>query len=161
MKIGVVSDTHSKKIPAQLLEELRSVDYIIHAGDFCSLKDFEVFNKIKEVKAVYGNMDEPLLKKKLPEQQIFKLEGLQFGLYHGDGPADKVVGSVQSKFKGKQLDVIIFGHSHQPYNEKKGGTLFFNPGSPNDTLFAPYLSYGILEVNKGSVSGKIVKIGEK
>jgi putative phosphoesterase len=64
MKIGVVSDTHSRKIPLQLLDELKAVDFIIHAGDFCSVNDLQIFKRLKEVKAVYGNMDEPEVKKR-------------------------------------------------------------------------------------------------
>ena len=162
MKIAVVADTHSRKIPPQLLEELSAVDCIVHAGDFCSLKDLEIFKRIKkEFKAVYGNMDEPEVKQSLPEQLIFNIEGIGVGVYHGAGPAQQVLESVESKFKNEKVDVIIFGHSHQPFNQMRKNVLFFNPGSPNDTIFAPYLSYGIIEIKNGKVLGKIIKLKGK
>ena len=43
MKIGVVSDTHSHKIPDQLMKDFKGVDLIIHAGDFCSLKNIDLY----------------------------------------------------------------------------------------------------------------------
>jgi hypothetical protein len=38
--------------------------------------------------------------------------------------------------------------------------LYFTPGSPNDRLFAPYRSYGMLDVVKKKVTGKIIKVEE-
>jgi len=37
--------------------------------------------------------------------------------------------------------------------------IYFNPGSPTDTIFAPYQSYGILEINGKEIKRSIVKIG--
>jgi predicted phosphodiesterase len=36
--------------------------------------------------------------------------------------------------------------------------LFFNPGSPTDTVFATSNFYGVLEVGEDKIEGKIVKI---
>ncbi len=47
-----------------------------------------------------------------------------------------------------RLDCIVFGHTHQTMNKVIDGTLFFNPGSPTDTIFAPYNSVGFLKVQK-------------
>ena len=56
------------------------------------------------------------------------------------------------------IDVVMFGHSHEPLNEKNGGVLYFNPGSPNDKVFAPYCSYGILDISEKGIIGKIIKV---
>ncbi|MBU1888025.1 MAG: metallophosphoesterase family protein, partial [Candidatus Omnitrophica bacterium] len=55
-------------------------------------------------------------------------------------------------------DIIIFGHSHVPMNEYIDGVLFFNPGSATDTVFAPYRSYGIIEIENGEVKAEIHKL---
>src|SRR3989338_9651989 len=154
MKIGVVTDTHSRSIPQQLFNDFNGVDFVVHAGDFCTEEDLKIFTSLKDVKAVYGNMDENRLRVKLPEKLKFKWGNFSIGLLHGEGPAHKVLNFVQEKFKNDKLDVIIFGHSHQPLNEMIGNTLYFNPGSPNDTIFAPFCSYGILEVKDGQIIGK-------
>lgn len=161
MKIGVVADTHSKEVPKEVLSAFKEVDFIIHAGDFCTADDLKVFTGINTVKAVYGNMDESALCKNLPERLIFEYEGLKFGVYHGTGPAKRVLEFVQQEFKKDKLDVIVFGHSHCPINQKIGNVLYFNPGSPNDTVVAPYCSYGILEINDKKVTGKIIKLDAK
>ena len=158
MKIGVVSDTHSRPVPPEVLESFKDVDFIIHAGDFCSLEDLKQFQKVKMVKAVHGNMDEHDLHSILPERDIVLWKNFKIGLYHGRGPANRVVDVVQEEFKNDQVDAVVFGHSHQPFNEELKGVLYFNPGSPNDTIFAPYCSYGILEVNGDKLIGKIIKV---
>lgn len=160
MKIGVVSDTHSHPIPEQLLEDFKAVDMIIHAGDFCTTDDLNIFKKIKEVRAVFGNMDGLELRQLLPEKVIFQIDGVTIGLCHGHGSPDKVPKVVRSEFKGDKIHVAIFGHSHYPLNETIAGVLYFNPGSPNDVVRAPYCSYGMLDINHGQVVAKIIKVKE-
>ena len=159
MKIGVVSDTHSRELPKEMLIELSKMDLIIHAGDFCSLKDYHVFTKLKETKAVWGNMDEPEVRKTLPRKEIMEYDGVKIGLFHGEGAQQKLMDVMQREFLNDKVDVIIFGHSHQPLNQKINGVLYFNPGSPNDTIFSPYCSFGVLEITGGEVNAKIVKLG--
>jgi putative phosphoesterase len=158
MKIGVVSDTHSYTIPQQLLDDFKRVDLIIHAGDFCTMKDLKIFKKIQIVRAVFGNMDGLELRQVLPEREVFEAGGITVGLCHGHGSPQHVLEHVRKEFKKEKPDIVIFGHSHQPMNETIDHVLYFNPGSPTDVVRAPYCSYGILEISNGKVSGKIIKV---
>ena len=157
MKIGVVSDTHSKGIPAQLLEELKKVDFIIHAGDFCTRRDLDTFKHLKDVKAVWGNMDDKEVRSLLPRRQIIPCGKFSIGLFHGAGAPKNILETVKNEFKDDKVDAVVFGHSHQALNQEIDGVLYFNPGSPNDTVFAPYCSYGLLEISD-TIKGKIIKI---
>ncbi len=158
MKIGVVSDTHSLLIPPEVINGLNKMNMIIHAGDFCTAKDVETFSRLKDFKGVYGNMDGADVRKLLPRREIFEVDGVTIGIFHGEGPREGILDAVRNAFKDRKLDVVIFGHSHQPFNKLIGDTLYFNPGSPNDMVRAPYRSYGILEIKSGTVTGKIVKL---
>ena len=158
MKIGVVADTHSKDLPKQMIEDFKKVEFIVHAGDFCSLDVLERFKTIKEVKGVQGNMDEHAIKKLLPRRQIFKAGAFTIGIFHGEGSPNQVLDRVKEEFKDEKVDVVIFGHSHRALNEEQNGVLYFNPGSPNDTIFAPYKSYGILDLSGPKAQGKIIKL---
>lgn len=160
LRIGVVADTHSRELPPAMLKDFKSVDLIIHAGDFCDKADYEVFAKLKDVKAVYGNMDTAAIREILPRRQIIKLGAFNVGLFHGEGSAKVTLQKVKEEFQKDKVDIVIFGHSHQPLNQKEGNVLYFNPGSPNDTVFAPYCTYGILEVNDKHFSAKHVRIGK-
>ena len=158
MKIGVVSDTHSLDLPRQMLEDFKNVDFIIHAGDFCSVADLQKFLKIKEVKAVYGNMDESQLRQRLPRRQIILCGAFSIGVFHGEGSPRNILETVKAEFKNDPVNAVIFGHSHQPFNEEIDGVLYFNPGSPNDAIRAPYRSYGLLFVSQEKITGQIIKV---
>ena len=160
MKIGVVSDTHSHRIPAEVLKALKSVDLIVHAGDFCTVDDLKIFKKIGSVRAVTGNMDGLELRQLLPERDLFEAEGKIIGLYHGRGRPEQVPAFVREEFKKKKVDIVIFGHSHHPFNEKIDGVIYFNPGSPNDLMRAPFRSYGLIEIKNGKINAEIVKVKE-
>lgn len=158
MKIGVLSDTHSREWPRQLIDDLKTVDLIVHVGDFSALEDYKRLTKINDVRAVFGNMDDARLRAQLPKKDIFQCGDLRIGLYHGDGPPERILERVQREFKGENVQAVIFGHSHEPLNVRQDGVLYFNPGSPTDEIFAPYRSYGIIEVQGDKIEGKIIRV---
>ena len=158
MKIGVVSDTHGRPLPSQMLKDFRDVDLIIHAGDICDWSHYEQLAALQEIKAVYGNMDGAEIRGRLPARQLFSCGGTTIGVYHGEGAPRQLLDKVRASFAADHPAVVVFGHSHEPFNERIDGTLYFNPGSPNDTVCAPYCSYGLLTVAPDKVSGKIIKV---
>lgn len=158
MKIGVVSDTHSLDLPKQMLDDFKKVDIIVHAGDFCTVKELMQLQKIKTVKGVFGNMDDAELRKMLPEKQIFQCEDFSIGLVHGYGSPKATWNSAIKTFSASRVDIVIFGHSHEPLNETLDKVLYFNPGSPNDIVRAPYCSYGIIEIKDRQINPKIIKV---
>ncbi|MFH0790346.1 MAG: metallophosphoesterase family protein [Candidatus Omnitrophota bacterium] len=161
IKIGVVSDTHIHSIdnlPRIIIDSLKQMDLILHAGDFIDLDVLEGFKKINpQLKAVYGNMDSWAVRQALAEMEIICLDGIRIGLVHGSGAPANLMQTVADKFKGKDVNCIVYGHSHLPQNTVSRSILFFNPGSPTDKVFAPYNSFGILEVTK-QIKGKIIKL---
>ncbi|MBI3601630.1 MAG: metallophosphoesterase family protein [Candidatus Omnitrophica bacterium] len=158
MKIAVVADTHSLPLPVKLLEALSKADLIIHAGDLCDLETLKTFQKIKEVKAVQGNMCDPGVKKKLPLKEYFECEGVKIGVYHGDRPTKDALANAKEQFKGVAVDIVIFGHSHQALNQTMNRVIYFNPGSPNDVVKAKFFSYGLIEIRKDKIQTRIIKL---
>ena len=79
MKIGVISDTHipyrAKQIPDLVLDSFQGVDLIVHAGDLVQEEVLTSLAEIAPVKAVFGNVDSPELKMKLPEKLELELAG--------------------------------------------------------------------------------------
>jgi len=162
LKIGVIADTHipsqAKEIPQKLLEDFKDADMIIHAGDLVSLNVLEKLKSIcPDVRAVYGNMDPLEVRKKLSDKEIIEVGKYKIGLTHGYGAPNSLIQVLTQYFKDYKVDIIIFGHAHSSFNEKKGNILFFNPGSPTDKIFAPYNSYGIIEIND-KIEARIVKL---
>ena len=161
MRIGVLSDTHLREPTEELkkaLEVMGDVDLIVHCGDIVSLDVIEFLKRKAPVKAVCGNMDPPEVAKALPKKLVFEVEGVRIGVTHGYGAPWGIEERVRQVFSGEELGVIIFGHTHNPVNRKIGDVLFFNPGSPTDKFYAQENTLGILEVEKGKVEGRILKL---
>lgn len=151
MKIGVVSDTHVTSfadVPDRILLALAEVDLIIHAGDFVARDVLDGLKRLGEVKAVWGNMDSDELKRILPEKELLLIEGKRIGVTHGSGSPYGIEDRVSRMFE--DVDVIVYGHSHQSKNEVKKGILFFNPGQARN-------SFGILTVGE-QVRGEIINL---
>ena len=91
MKIGILSDTHSKVKKAQeaidkLIED--GAEFIVHAGDICELQTLELLkNCSKRYVVVYGNNDAHLMVfhddyNLVQEPYYFKLDNTKFKLMH-------------------------------------------------------------------------------
>lgn len=161
MKIGVISDTHiptrAGSLPEAVFQYFKGVDLILHAGDIEDIMVIYDLEEIAPVKAVLGNMDPYELSEELPSKRIIKVGGINIGLIHGWGDPKGLPKRVLEAFAGDNVRCIVFGHSHQPFNEEVQGILLFNPGSPTDRVFAPYNSIGILHIEK-DIRGEIIKL---
>ncbi|MDD5155936.1 MAG: metallophosphoesterase [Candidatus Omnitrophica bacterium] len=162
MRIGVLSDTHiperAKSIPQKILEDFKTVDMVLHAGDLVTPEVLEELHGVcKEVHAVWGNMDPQEVRSILPQKEIIKAGRYRIGLTHGYGNPAYLIDNLKHEFKNDNVDLIVFGHSHTPFNEKKDDAWYFNPGSATDDIFASYKSYGIIELGD-KIQTRIVKI---
>lgn len=162
MKIGVISDTHipdrCSGLPPKVVEAFRHVDMIIHAGDLVELSVVESLQKLcPDVKVVCGNMDGSEVRDRFPSKLVITAGKFRIGVMHGWGPPQRLEEIIQEAFREDKVQLIIFGHSHVGMHKKKAGITLFNPGSATDTVFAPYNSYGLIEIND-TIEASIVKI---
>ncbi len=158
IKIGVLSDTHISGFDKNLKKiidlHFSDVNLIFHAGDLIDLCVLDLFGD-KEVKAVYGNMDNARVKEALPEQLLMDIKGFRIGLIHGWGSPAGLERKLADKLG--RPDCIVFGHTHYPVSKIIDGILFFNPGSAVDKRFAASKTVGILEIGK-DITGRIVPV---
>jgi putative phosphoesterase len=161
MNVVVLSDTHAKSLddlPAVILKDLKETDWIIHAGDYTSTIFLEQLRGLGNFTGVHGNMDSAEIRGELPEKDIVGLHGVRIGIAHPSegGSPFGLKKRVKSKL-GADLDMIIYGHSHKPANERVGGTIYFNPGSATGAFPARYKTYGVLRI-EGEIEGEIVRV---
>jgi len=133
LRIAVISDTHLPRRSKTLPKEVWQGIDLAHFAP---------------VKAVLGNTDPYELAIKLPKKYLFNVGQYKIGLIHGDGLTGKTVERAYLAFEEEHPDIIVFGHSHQPYLAFHNKVLMFNPGSPTDKRFMPYCSYGILKIDE-------------
>ena len=151
LRVGVVSDTHiphaARALPAALLKALEGVDAILHAGDIACLSALRALEQLAPTYAVAGNCDPPEVRSLLPDKRVVEIGGRRIGLVHGRGG---VIGSAErarAVFHGEALDAVVYGHTHQPWEEWRGSLLCFNPGSPTSLRFTDVPTYGILTIS--------------
>ncbi|MFJ6794904.1 metallophosphoesterase family protein [Streptomyces sp. NPDC091268] len=157
MRLLLISDTHlptrAKELPAELLEQLGQADVVIHAGDWVDDSAYALVDAhARELVAVHGNNDTPALCAKLPEVARVELEGVRFGVVHETGAASGREKRCAERFP--DLDVLVFGHSHIPWDTTApGGLRLLNPGSPTDRRREPFPTYMTAIVADGELSG--------
>lgn len=162
MKIAVVSDTHlprfGDRLPAELCRRLAGdrVEMILHLGDFTGAEVPRLLEDIAPLEAVAGNNDPPALVERFGRRKILILGGVRIGMVHGDGTRGTTIDRSVRAFEDEPVDVICFGHSHQPLCERRGGQWLVNPGSPTDKRTQARYSYAILRIERGSTAPRLV-----
>lgn len=158
MKIGVLSDTHLKRITDEFetlyKKYLADKDIVLHAGDVVSLEIVEYLGR-KRFHGVRGNMDPLEVQGVLPSKKIVEVGPYRIGLIHGWGPAGGLEGRVLSQFR--EVDVIVFGHSHHPVNLIREGVLLFNPGTATGYSPGGHHTLGVLDLGE-TVRGEIIEL---
>jgi putative phosphoesterase len=147
VKIGVISDTHNFFDP-QIPRLFVGVDYILHGGDIGLPKILFALEKIAPVTAVLGNTDDPGFHYRLTE--VVQVQDRKFLLHHvlnPHAPDD----SIRERIAREQPHVVVFGHTHKPFCENIGGTLYFNPGYAGKSRFGMPRTVAILHCSEKEI----------
>lgn len=155
-----MSDSHADSIdslPRRIVDELSGADFVVHAGDYTGRRLLEELRRFGNFKGVHGNMDPPEIKRELPALETIVVGGFSVGINHPaeGGVPFGIEQRIRAKFR--DVDAIIFGHTHMTKNEYKDGILYFNPGSVTGTFPASVRTFGIITVGE-EVSGEILKV---
>lgn len=150
--IGVISDTHGLLRP-EALEALHGSQHIIHAGDLGAPEILDPLRAIAPVTAVRGNVDKGPWARKLLDTEIVEIGSVSIYVLHD-------LARLDLKPEAAGFHAVIFGHSHVPLQEKRGGVLYFNPGSAGPRRFKLPVSVGRLIVERGEVRGEIISISD-
>ena len=162
MRIAVISDTHmprgNRALPARAVAELREADAILHGGDFMRVEVLELLQALgPPVHGVHGNVDDEALRRMLPAARVVELGGARIGMVHDSGPGTGRL--ARMRFRFKDADAVIFGHSHLPLHETDAdGFQIFNPGSPTERRRAPVHTMGIATVEDGRVHFELLPL---
>ena len=155
MKIGILSDTHITELADDWLalgrNAFHEVEVIIHTGDFVSFETYEFMKSYKKLYSVWGNCDEIRIRRATREKQVITLSGYRIGIFHGHGHDKTTLERAYDQFADDNVDLIIFGHSHQPLVQTKRGILMINPGSMTNKRREKWLSYIIMELLPGRI----------
>jgi len=129
-KIGLLSDTHGF-IDDKLLDFFKDVDEIWHAGDVGDVSVIDKLEKLKPVRAVFGNVDGQDIRIRYPENNRFRIEETDVWLTHIGGYPGRYDFRVKPEIYRNPPKLFITGHSHilKIIYDKKIDCLHLNPGA--------------------------------
>ncbi|GHA27612.1 phosphoesterase [Salinimicrobium marinum] len=129
-KILLLSDTHSH-IDERILSYVKQADEVWHAGDIGITSVTDEIQKLKPLKAVYGNIDGAEIRKEFPLHQRFMCEDVDVWITHIGGYPGKYSPAIREEIRQNPPKIFISGHSHilKVMNDQKLGTLHMNPGA--------------------------------
>lgn len=165
MRLALLSDTHlprgGRRLPDAALERMRAADLVVHAGDLVRIEVLEQLEALgPPVAAVHGNVDDAVVRRRLPERLELDLEGgVRLGVVHDAGPARGRLERLRRAFAS--CDAVVFGHSHVPLHERSADGAFqvFNPGSPTDRRRQPTHTMGEAVVSGTTIAFEVVDLG--
>jgi putative phosphoesterase len=153
MRIGLISDTHNYFDP-KIPELFKNVEHILHGGDIGQSAIIRQLEKIAPVTAVVGNCDSGI---PFRETEVVVLGQRKFLVHHivNVRTADK---AFQELLKREQPDVVIFGHTHKPFEQILGKTLYLNPGYAGKHRFSLERSVAILHCTRAALWTEYCKL---
>ena len=153
-RVGLVSDTHAprfwKAMPPRVAAAFDGVDLILHGGDVCEPSVLDALATIAPVHVALGNNDggpvaawgaEPVVR--------VSVDGVAVVVVHDSGPRDGRGARLRRLYPDAGL--VVFGHSHIPWDVTTGDQRAVNPGSPTDRRRQPHGTVAVAEVTDGVV----------
>jgi len=147
MRVAVLSDTHNYLDP-RIPQLFARVDHILHAGDIGLPAIILQLEQVAPVTAVLGNTDDPGLHYR--QTEVVEIAGRKFFVQHivnPRSPADLL----KTRLARERPDLVVFGHTHKPFCETIGGTLFFNPGYAGKPRFGLERTVAILHCDQKGI----------
>jgi putative phosphoesterase len=163
MKVGLLSDTHGWIHP-RLFDHFAECDEIWHAGDIGSIETADKLAAFKPFKAVYGNIDDALIRKVYTEHLKFKAEEVLVWLTHIGGNPGHYDHRVKPMIYENPPDIFICGHSHiaKVMHDKKGGFLYINPGAAGYNGFHKYMTAIRFQIDGSEIHDlELIELGER
>ncbi|MDE6479520.1 MAG: metallophosphatase family protein [Muribaculaceae bacterium] len=130
-RIGILSDTHGYW-DDRYAEHFRDCDEVWHAGD---IGDYTIIERLKDivpvVRAVSGNIDHGMVRRKCQELEIFDVEEVRVLLTHIGGYPGKWSKGMKSLLIRNDVNLMVDGHSHilKVIYDKELQLLHINPGA--------------------------------
>lgn len=134
-KIGIMSDTHGKW-DDRYLKYFEDCDEVWHAGD---IGDYAIIERLANtlpatVRAVAGNVDSGMVRRKCRELEIFQVEGIKVLLTHIGGYPGKWSPGMKRLLREEKIQLMVDGHSHilKVMHDHELDCLHINPGAAGD-----------------------------
>ena len=165
-KIAILGDTHIRnlrELPRDIMKEVEESEWVIHVGDYISIDVLDDLIKLKgdRFKGVYGNADPQSIRNRVKSKEIIEILGKKIGITHpaSGGPSEIIETQVLTEFNNANVDIIIYGHTHDAKISQEGNTWLINPGKGylETNYFGPPTTIAILKIDE-KIRGEIKEI---
>ncbi len=157
MKILVVSDSHGNRRYLEEAVKKVSPERIFHLGDGYADAEWlhEKYPQIPLVQ-VCGNCDGGM---SYEEEKVITVGGVRILLCHGHTLRVKysLLTAVYAA-KEREVQAVLFGHTHRPLVEYEEGILLFNPGTIGDRTKP---TYGVLTIENGTCYPQVERLDKE
>ena len=132
-KIILLSDTHNS-LDKRFTKHFQNADEIWHAGDIGDIKIIDQLRLYAKVRAVWGNIDNHIIRSEFKENLYFKCEGMKVMMSHIGGYPGRYSKKIFPIIEQANPDIFISGYSHilKVIYDKKNNLLHMNPGAMGD-----------------------------
>lgn len=158
-----MSDTHSF-LDEKIFEYFEECDEIWHAGDIGSMEVVERLEAFKPFKAVYGNIDDALIRRAFPLDQDFYCEGMRVWMTHIGGYPGRYNKRVRDLIRDNPPDIFISGHSHilKVMPDKQLDLLHINPGACGNHGFHKVKTIVRFSINESKIEDmQVIELGSR
>jgi hypothetical protein len=152
-KILLLSDTHSY-IDEQMLKYVKQCDEVWHAGDIGAIEVVDTIKKLKPLRAVYGNIDNHIIRSEYPLDAKFNIEKVSVWMTHIGGYPNRYDARIRKEIQLNPPKLFISGHSHilKVMYDKKLNTLHLNPGAVGKHGFHKVRTMLRFQINEDKIS---------
>ncbi|MEG1857954.1 MAG: YfcE family phosphodiesterase [Pseudoflavonifractor sp.] len=157
MKILVFSDSHGTVRAMHSVVAWEKPDRILHLGDVVrDAADLADAYPNIPVESVCGNCD---YNREAPLQTILNVQGRRILMTHGHTYHVKVgMGAAVQAARAAQVDILLFGHTHEAFCRQDDGLWVMNPGSIRG-YFCP--TYGVITLTTDTTTCEIREYTDK
>lgn len=113
------------------MKHIQEADEIWHAGDIGNIELTDKLKSLKPLRAVYGNIDDVIVRKEFPKNLIFNCEDVKVFITHICGQPSNYLKEVKDIIKAEKPKLFICGHSHilKVMYQNEYDLLHMNPGA--------------------------------
>lgn len=159
MKFAIISDTHDNMANFNKAIDFlnaQKITTMLHCGDICNQQtiDEAVKNFKGRIYFVRGNGDFDL--HDVPETIEIELDGKRIFFNHYPDIAKKAAELQNpSRASGQEYDMVFYGHTHKPWEEKIGSCQLVNPGELAGQRYKP--TFAIYDTENDRLELKILE----
>ena len=163
IKIRLLSDTNGY-IDPKVYTYFRDVDEIWHAGDIGTMEAADELSEFKKLRAVFGNIDNQLIRSVFREVEIFNLDSVKILITHIGGYPGRYAKGIKQLLMSEKPDIFICGHSHilKVMYDKNLQLLHLNPGAAGNQGFHKIKTLLRFEINEGKIQNmEVIEMGPR